>query len=129
MNNHKLKVNLPLFPGTSDPNDVLIEMNGKEIPMVSGITIRASANGFTNAVIEIPCDVAITMAAAVFIDFADGPSEALVDKLASAYEHVQAEIDRDLEREGDSIENNRYAKADFVKQLIKKLIEGSNESE
>jgi hypothetical protein len=62
INEHRFNFKLPMYPnrkiGERDLPAVL-EMDGKHLPGVTDLTVRAGSNGFTNVVIEFEADVAV----------------------------------------------------------------------
>lgn len=122
-NNHSFKFDLPLIPhstvGNPHGKGIYLSMDDRELKGVSGLNVKAGANGFTNVAIEFeaPCVMEFVAELTATLNNVDE------DVFAGLYADARAEIDRDLAMDGDEFESDRSSKARLAQRIIELAIE------
>ncbi|MCP5006392.1 MAG: hypothetical protein GY941_21005 [Planctomycetes bacterium] len=122
----QLDLSLPL---NANSNDAKIVLNGQELKScVSSVTVRAGANGYTNAVLEIQSDVVLEAVSDVVLvtDFSEDKRDIFGSMLQCAMQAVadknQCHI-RDLEWDymGDVAEKFTLAVYNYRHSLLNRI--------
>lgn len=112
MKHHKFKFNLPL-----DTREAELEMDGVPLKGVTGLTLRAGTNGFTNVVLEFSAP-ALAEFDAVLITTVN-PDDAMELALAAIYDEALLTVEKGLD--GDPLGVNPYARSHLVKEILKRV--------
>lgn len=126
-NQHTFNFDLPLIPHQriqdSSPFDLRLEMDGRPLKGVTGLHVRAGANGFTNVELEFEAATALQFVAELTADPGLPHTEELDLQLAKLYRRAQAAIEYSQEQGSAEDENSYTRQAALVRKLVALLIE------
>lgn len=101
-----------------------LKMDGNELTGVTGFTIKAGANGYTNVAIEFEAPAAVCFVGHLMASLPNADDEEQALQLSAIWDDVSGKITDKwgLDRNNE-IEFSIDAKADFVRLLITRCIE------
>ena len=118
-NVHDFKMNLPLLahsPGAT------VEMDGRPVRGVTGVTVRAGYNGLTNVVMEMQADTALSFSAATIVKLlADDIDRRVMGDLLNVYQEAHREVWAELDYDGLNIKDQPQAQSRAMVKLIELL--------
>lgn len=120
LNNHNFDFLLPLFPYEGD---TVIRMDGRNLQGVTGLNIKAGANGYTHVAIEFEARCAVQFAGHLVAEAGFGHSDDMDLRLAELYRRAQAEIGASLEQDSGEDEHSYTQQAALVRRVVSMLIE------
>ena len=136
-NVHDFRFNLPLLPHQRSFTNKLgqkveaaVEMDGKPLTGVTGVTIRAGYNGYTNVIMEMQADAAINMSASSMAKLmVDDFDKRIADKMVALYDEAHREVLREMEFDGLDIFTQPQAKSRVMMKLLELLVNLSHEEQ
>lgn len=124
-NVHDFKMNLPLLAYSLGAT---VEMDGKPVRGVTGVTVRAGHNGLTNVVMEMQADTALNFSAATIVKLLeDDIDRRVMDDLLNVYQEAHREVWAELDYDGLNIKDQPQAQSRAMVKLIELLAAYSEE--
>lgn len=131
------RFNLPLLPHQRSFTNKLgqkveaaVEMDGKPLTGVTGVTIRAGYNGYTNVIMEMQADAAINMSASSMAKLmVDDFDKRMADKMVAIYDEAHREVLQEMEFDGLDIFTQPQAKSRVMMKLLELLVNLTHEDE